>query len=148
MIVFNNALHSPILGYIEFVRKKILCQWKGWTTRICYIWRVESEIQLSLFAALKLSGINRGSKGGMTNSTSIWKFTTTKVQSYALELKKHTANHMCHSLKTVEENYFLTGLQTRAGEISLKIQEVQRRKPKEMEKYSKRILKTFLSTRS
>lgn len=44
---------------------------------------------------------------------------------------------MCHILETAEEKYFLTDLGARAGGTSSKIQEIQRRKPREIEEVCK-----------
>ena len=84
-----------------------------------------------------VSGISHGSKRRVINSTIILMLTTTKVHSYAPKVMKDIANQQCHNLKTAEQNYLFTDLQTRAGETSSKIQEMKRRKPKDMKKVFK-----------
>ena len=44
---FDNTLHDSTVDYTECEREKILCQWMGWSTYICYIWRDKHGIQLS-----------------------------------------------------------------------------------------------------
>ena len=138
MIVFNNALHRSTVDYIEIVRKKIPYVDERDETLV-FVTYGGAKMGSSLACSQLCSFWNQsqGSKGRIINSTTIRKFTTTKVHSQVPELKKDTANHLCYSLETAEENYFFTDLRTRAGGTSSKIQEIQRRKPREIEEVFK-----------
>ena len=62
------------------------------------------------------------------NPTLARKYTTTSIYQYNPELKKDTADLLCHSLRTAENNYVLVEIQMKASSTSKKIQAIQRNK--------------------
>ena len=141
-ISMSQNVYTNVQRYIRFMRNKLPGIRSECNDPVFVSWgggKMESNMittQMNSFW-YKIHG-----NSSRMNPTLVRKYTTTSIHQYNPELKKDTADLLCHSIRTAENNYVLVEKQMKASSTSKKIQAIQREqiKPKLIDE---EILKEF-----